>query len=112
MRRPRKLMGPSDVHALTRDSSTPRVSMIQKERQYPSPRLTFGDDTCTFNRFLESKTPPDYGPREKYYHIRPSGDSDVSMTSVSKSFPAGDNFDTGWAQSPNDLNRNEQLNER
>ena len=48
------------VHALTRDSSTPRVPMIQKERQYPSPRLTFGDDTRTFNRSLENKTPPDY----------------------------------------------------
>ena len=34
------------------------------------------------------------------------------MKSVSKSFPAGNNFDTRWEQSPNDLNRNEQLNER
>ena len=30
------------VHAQTRDSSTPKGPMTQRNRQYPSPHLTFG----------------------------------------------------------------------
>ena len=99
------------VHALTRDSSTPNGPMIQRNRQYPSPHLTFKEDIRPCNRSPQNKSPPDDGLQEKFYRITPACDSDVSMRSVSENLPANDNLNTERAQSPDDSNRNEQHNE-
>ena len=47
-----KIIGQS-VHALTGDSSTPKGPIIQRDRQYPSPHLTFGEDMRSCNRSLK-----------------------------------------------------------
>ena len=87
-------------------------SFFVRLRYWKYNHITFGDDTRTFNRSLENKTPPDYGPREEFYRITPACDSNVSMRSVSENPPASDNLNTERAQSPNGSNRNEQLNDR
>ena len=58
------------VHAQTRESSTPKVLMIQKERQYPSPNLAFGEDMRSFNRSFENKSPQDYSPERSSIALR------------------------------------------
>ena len=97
---------------LTRDFSTPKGPTIQRDRQYPSPHLTFGENMRSCDRSAQNTSPPDYGLREEFYRITPACDSDVSMRSVSENPPASDNLNTERAQSPSDLHRNEQLNER
>ena len=62
--------------------------MIQRDRQYPSPHLTFGENMRSCDRSPQNKSPPDYGLREEFYRITPER-----------------------AQSPDDSNRNEQRNE-
>ena len=38
------------VHALTKDSLTPKGPMTQRDRQYQSPHLMFGEDMRSCNR--------------------------------------------------------------
>ena len=50
-------------HAQTSQSSTPKGQIIQRERQYPSPHLTFREDMPSVNQSIDNQSLQDYGPR-------------------------------------------------